>query len=60
MSIDPAPPSRKKSTEELKKRLLDTSLSMFKRYRAMFALRELGTAEAAMVSGIFSRSFQAC
>jgi hypothetical protein len=49
MSIDPAPPSAKRSVEELKQRLMNTSFSMFKRYRAMFALRELGTAEAAQV-----------
>jgi deoxyhypusine monooxygenase len=48
MSIDPAPPSAKRSVEDLKQRLMNTSFSMFKRYRAMFALRELGTAEAAM------------
>jgi deoxyhypusine monooxygenase len=47
LSVDPAPPSAKRSVGTLKKRLMDTSLSMFKRYRAMFALREIGTAEAA-------------
>jgi len=47
-SIDPAPPSSKTNVEYLKKRLLDPSLSMFKRYKAMFALRELGTKEAVL------------
>lgn len=50
LSVDPAPPSAKRSVGTLKKRLMDTSLSMFKRYRAMFALREIGTAEAAEVT----------
>jgi deoxyhypusine monooxygenase len=46
LSIDPAPPSNKRSTEELKKRLQDSSLPMFKRYRALFALRDMGSEEA--------------
>lgn len=46
-SIDPAPPLA--STEQaaniqaLQKTLLDTSLSLFQRYRAMFALRDLAS-----------------
>ncbi|KAG8969499.1 deoxyhypusine hydroxylase [Tulasnella sp. 419] len=57
-SIDPAPPSavysglvRSSSTtpasiSELRSQLLDTSLPLFTRYRAMFALRNIGTPEA--------------
>ncbi|KAK2746048.1 deoxyhypusine hydroxylase [Myotisia sp. PD_48] len=44
-SIDPAPPtalsSKEHSIPELKQTLLDTTLPLFKRYRAMFALRDL-------------------
>ncbi|KAF2188092.1 deoxyhypusine hydroxylase-like protein [Zopfia rhizophila CBS 207.26] len=46
-SIDPAPPlpliSHAPSIPELEKTLLDTSLPMFQRYRAMFALRDLSS-----------------
>lgn len=58
-SIDPAPPSSgllagTPSPEEvseagilaLKNKLLDTRLSLFERYRAMFALRNVGTPAA--------------
>lgn len=57
-SIDPAPPmplaSDTPSIPDLQKTLLDTSLPLFQRYRAMFALRDLAsppdrpTAEAAV------------
>ncbi|KIW21203.1 deoxyhypusine hydroxylase [Exophiala spinifera] len=57
-SIDPAPPmplsTQTPSIPELQKTLLDSSLPLFKRYRAMFALRDLAsppdlpTAEAAV------------
>ncbi|EFW15522.1 deoxyhypusine hydroxylase [Coccidioides posadasii str. Silveira] len=44
-SIDPAPPlplsSAEQSIPELKQILLDASLPLFKRYRAMFALRDM-------------------
>ena len=44
-SIDPAPPlpqsTAAPSIDELEKTLLDTSLPLFQRYRAMFALRDL-------------------
>ncbi|KAI4763583.1 deoxyhypusine hydroxylase [Aureobasidium sp. EXF-3400] len=44
-SIDPAPPlaiaSKQPSIEELEQTLLDSKLSLFDRYRAMFALRDL-------------------
>ncbi|ORX95786.1 deoxyhypusine hydroxylase-like protein [Clohesyomyces aquaticus] len=46
-SIDPAPPlphtSKSQSIPELEKTLLDTSLPLFQRYRAMFALRDLSS-----------------
>ncbi|CAG8631049.1 17605_t:CDS:2, partial [Acaulospora morrowiae] len=48
-SIDPAPPNTKiKSIPELRDILLDTKLPLFERYRAMFALRNLGTVEAVL------------
>ena len=46
-SIDPAPPLAEEAAapeiSELQKTLLDTSLPLFKRYRAMFALRDLAS-----------------
>lgn len=46
-SIDPAPPmplsSQTPSIPALQKTLLDTSLPLFQRYRAMFALRDLAS-----------------
>ena len=45
-SIDPAPPLPMTSTQsidELETTLLDTNLPLFKRYRAMFALRDLAS-----------------
>ncbi|RUP43775.1 armadillo-type protein [Jimgerdemannia flammicorona] len=48
-SIDPAPPSTKtESTKELKAQLLNTKLPLFERYRAMFALRNVGDTEAVL------------
>ena len=47
-SVDPAPPSSEKDTEALKHTLTDAEASLFARYRAMFALRNQGTAEAAL------------
>jgi deoxyhypusine monooxygenase len=41
-TADPAPASKEKATEALKKILADASLSLFERYRAMFALRNKG------------------
>jgi deoxyhypusine monooxygenase len=54
-SIDPAPPSEGvSSVGELSDRFLDSSLSLFERYRAMFALRNLNTDSSALalVSGL--------
>ncbi|TFY67266.1 hypothetical protein EVG20_g4002 [Dentipellis fragilis] len=58
-SIDPAPPTSgllagkpkpqdlsQAAISELQSRLLDTKLPLFERYRAMFALRNIGTPEA--------------
>lgn len=46
-SVDPAPPmpltSQTSSIPGLQKTLLDTSLPLFRRYRAMFALRDLAS-----------------
>lgn len=50
-SVDPAPPAPKKSVAELRSNLLDEGLPLFERYRAMFALRNLGTEEAALALG---------
>jgi len=48
-SVDPAPPYTSLTVEELKPKLLDTSLPMFERYRALFALREKCSSEAVEV-----------
>lgn len=45
-SVDPAPPFQTKNTADLAKVLLDENSSLFTRYRAMFALRNLQTKEA--------------
>ncbi|KAF8478082.1 deoxyhypusine hydroxylase [Russula ochroleuca] len=56
-SVDPAPPTSGllagrvgtatvSSVEELRSKLLDTQLPLFERYRAMFALRNVGTPSA--------------
>lgn len=50
-SIDPAPPALRKSVSELRSILLDESLPLFERYRAMFALRNLGNEEAVLALG---------
>ena len=39
LSVDPAPPSAPAPTSTLREQLLNTSLPLFERYRAMFALR---------------------
>lgn len=50
-SVDPAPPAARKTVPELRSTLLDEGLPLFERYRAMFALRNLGTEEAALALG---------
>lgn len=47
-SVDPAPPHVEKDVAALRSTLLDENLSLFVRYRAMFALRNIGTDEAIM------------
>ncbi|KAJ3294245.1 hypothetical protein HK104_003822 [Borealophlyctis nickersoniae] len=48
-SVDPAPPVKAaKPTPELRAQLLDTSLPLFERYRAMFALRNRGDVESVL------------
>lgn len=47
--MDPAPGEASiVPVEELKKKMLDTNLSLFDRYRAMFSLRNRGTEEAVL------------
>lgn len=47
-SVDPAPPCEMKSVDELKTILLDENESLFNRYRAMFALRNIRTNESTL------------
>ncbi|XP_062888673.1 deoxyhypusine hydroxylase isoform X3 [Mobula hypostoma] len=50
-SIDPAPPASEKDISKLRETLLDESLPLFDRYRAMFALRNIGSKEAVLALG---------
>ncbi|XP_048470169.1 deoxyhypusine hydroxylase isoform X2 [Rhincodon typus] len=50
-SIDPAPPALEKDIKKLRETLLDESLPLFDRYRAMFALRNIGSQEAVLALG---------
>ncbi|KAL4132436.1 hypothetical protein QTP88_009587 [Uroleucon formosanum] len=45
-SIDPAPPSKIKSIEELEQVLTDENESLFNRYKAMFSLRDIASPES--------------
>lgn len=62
-SVDPAPPIDIKKVSVLKEILLDEDATLFDRYRAMFALRNLKTEESilALAAGLnfswFSRIF---
>lgn len=59
LSFDPAPPLTEMLTiAELKKNLMDTSLSLFHRYRAMFSLRDANSDDAALalVCGFYDSS----
>ncbi|CAO3647344.1 unnamed protein product [Mucor hiemalis] len=48
-SVDPAPPlTETKDIEVLAAKLINPELALFKRYRAMFTLREIGTDEAVL------------
>mmetsp|Transcript_8445 Transcript_8445/g.12854 ORF Transcript_8445/g.12854 Transcript_8445/m.12854 type:complete len:319 (-) Transcript_8445:149-1105(-) len=58
-SVDPAPPiTKQKSVAQLRAVLLDTKKPLFKRYRAMFALRNESSKEAvdALAAGLDDRS----
>lgn len=49
LSVDPAPPiNDRKSVAECREILLNPSLSLFDRYRAMFTLRDMNSNEAAL------------
>ena len=54
LSVDPAPPvavtaaTKEATVEELQTKLMDTKASLFNRYRAMFALRNLNSDASAM------------
>ena len=50
LSVDPAPPISQSNmtVEQLQKVLMDTSLSLFQRYRAMFALRNMNSNSSAL------------
>nr|MBE5726535.1 nero [Cucujiformia] len=50
-SVDPAPPAQSKDVSELKKTLLDDEATLFNRYRAMFALRNIGSDDAITALG---------
>ena len=47
-SIDPTPPTREEDIKKLENTLLDESKSLYERYAAMFALRDLGTDGSAL------------
>lgn len=48
-SVDPAPAERvRKSIAQLEEQLLDTTLDLYHRYKAMFALRNRGSEEAVL------------
>ncbi|KAG1138050.1 hypothetical protein G6F37_012048 [Rhizopus arrhizus] len=58
-SVDPAPPTTEtRSVEELEAQLTNPKLKLFVRYRAMFALREIGNTEAvlALAKGLKDKS----
>nr|NVI76159.1 nero [Cucujiformia] len=50
-SVDPAPPAVSRDINELKSILLDEKVSLFNRYRAMFALRNIGSIDAIIALG---------
>lgn len=57
-SVDPAPPLAEKDTAKLTEILLDESIPMFERYRAMFSLRNKGDDESikALATGLDCKS----
>uniref|UniRef100_A0A8C4UWA8 Deoxyhypusine hydroxylase n=1 Tax=Falco tinnunculus TaxID=100819 RepID=A0A8C4UWA8_FALTI len=58
LSVDPAPPAEETDVAKLRETLLDESRVLFDRYRAMFALRNLGSQAAvlALADGLRSGS----
>ncbi|XP_006897963.1 PREDICTED: deoxyhypusine hydroxylase [Elephantulus edwardii] len=48
LSVDPAPPAEEQDVGRLREALLDEARPLFDRYRAMFALRNVGGEEAAL------------
>nr|NVI76115.1 nero [Cucujiformia] len=50
-SVDPAPPALSKNVNELKDILIDETATLFNRYRAMFALRNIGSEDAIAALG---------
>ncbi|NXY50407.1 DOHH hydroxylase, partial [Ceuthmochares aereus] len=58
LSVDPAPPAEETDVSKLRETLLDESRTLFDRYRAMFALRNLGGQDAvlALADGLCSSS----
>lgn len=49
LSVDPTPPAVGKSLDELREVFLDENAEIFERYRAMFALRNTGGADAVKI-----------
>ncbi|XP_073542397.1 deoxyhypusine hydroxylase [Phyllobates terribilis] len=54
LSVDPAPPAEERDVPKLRAVLLDDNLQLFERYRAMFALRNIGGKDAvlALIDGL--------
>nr|MBE5726540.1 nero [Cucujiformia] len=50
-SVDPAPPAASKDINDLKAILTDEKINLFNRYRAMFALRNIGSEDAIKALG---------
>ncbi|CAO2641280.1 Deoxyhypusine hydroxylase [Lemmus lemmus] len=48
LSVDPTPPAAEQDVGRLREALLDEARPLFERYRAMFALRNVGGEEAAL------------
>lgn len=57
-SVDPAPPASNVDVQALRSNLLDESLPLFQRYRAMFTLRNIGSKDAvlALADGLKCKS----
>nr|NVI76104.1 nero [Cucujiformia] len=50
-SVDPAPPAQATDVKILRSTLINEEMSLFERYRAMFALRNIGSKEAVEALG---------